>query len=206
MDLGSGTGILALAACRAGAARVYAIDHASILNVASMLARQNHFSDRIVFINADARSVDIPEPADVIVSECLGLMGIGGTMVPAVMDMGSRSLRPGGRVIPGQHVAVSGAGGVGVECRLRQRVDAKRAGRFRFLAAAGTGSTTTSTSRLCGAEDLIADAQTDVPARSAPAGLGWDRPCSRRVSRRARVGYTAYCGWFEADLSGGVLG
>ena len=34
IDLGTGTGILAMAAARAGAARVYAIDHASIVDSA----------------------------------------------------------------------------------------------------------------------------------------------------------------------------
>src|SRR5262249_44343274 len=91
VDVGTGSGILALAACRAGASRVYAVEHASIVRVAERVARRNHFADRIVFINDDARGVQIPEPVDVVVSECLGLMGLGGTMVPVAMDMVRRT-------------------------------------------------------------------------------------------------------------------
>jgi protein arginine N-methyltransferase 1 len=99
IDLGTGTGILALTAVRAGASRVYAVEYGSIIRVAQELAERND-GQRIVFAACDASSFQPPELADVLVSECLGLMGAGGTMIPIVAAMARRGLRPGGRVIP----------------------------------------------------------------------------------------------------------
>jgi protein arginine N-methyltransferase 1 len=107
-DLGTGTGILAFAACRAGAARVYAIEHGAIIHAARQLAQANGFADRIVFCAAHSSQVRLPEAVDVLVSECLGLMGIGGTMIAAVGDLARRALKPGGLVVPREvvvHVA-----------------------------------------------------------------------------------------------------
>lgn len=100
IDIGTGTGVLAIAACRAGASRVYAIEHASIIRLAKELAHRNGCGDSIVFVKQDARRLAIAEKADVIVSECFGLAGVGGTMIPIVTELAARHLRPGGTVIP----------------------------------------------------------------------------------------------------------
>src|SRR5471032_1272785 len=63
VDLGCGTGILGLLACRAGAARVYAIDSGSMLDVARRLARANGFADRIVHVPGHSTRVTLPERA-----------------------------------------------------------------------------------------------------------------------------------------------
>lgn len=47
-DIGTGTGIMALLACRAGARRVYAIEPDDIIQVARALAQDNGLADRIV--------------------------------------------------------------------------------------------------------------------------------------------------------------
>ena len=47
LDLGSGTGILGLLACRAGARRVYAIDHGGMAQPARAIAHANGLDDRI---------------------------------------------------------------------------------------------------------------------------------------------------------------
>src|SRR3954454_9887879 len=69
LDLASGTGILGLLACRAGAARVYAIEIGSIVEVARQIARDNGFGDRIVSIHDMAERASLPERVDLIVTD-----------------------------------------------------------------------------------------------------------------------------------------
>jgi len=47
LDLASGTGIMGLLACRAGAKRVYSIEEGSICLIAREVASANVYSDRI---------------------------------------------------------------------------------------------------------------------------------------------------------------
>jgi protein arginine N-methyltransferase 1 len=98
-DLGTGTGILAIAARRAGARAVWAIEHDPIVRVAAALARDNGV-DGITFLEQPSSAAVLPEPIDVLVSECMGPFAIGGTMIRAVTDLRARCLAPGGRVIP----------------------------------------------------------------------------------------------------------
>jgi type I protein arginine methyltransferase len=71
VDLGTGTGILAEWALRAGAARVYGIDfNRSMLDIAA--ARLAGFGDRFVAVPGLSFDLELPERADVIVSETLG--------------------------------------------------------------------------------------------------------------------------------------
>lgn len=99
VDLGTGTGVLALWAAQAGARRVYAIEPAPIIGIARRLAQDNEGGDRVVFIEADARQAELPEPADVLISECMGNFFITDDLAPVLRDA-RRLLRPGARVLP----------------------------------------------------------------------------------------------------------
>jgi protein arginine N-methyltransferase 1 len=99
-DIGTGTGILALVACRLGASRVYAIDTNDAVEVGRELARENGFEDRIVFIQKDARQVELPEPANIIVSDLRGPSPLCGEHLAIIADVRSRFLKPGGALIP----------------------------------------------------------------------------------------------------------
>jgi SAM-dependent methyltransferase len=98
-DLGTGTGILAALAARAGAARVYAVDASPIVRLARQMAADNGL-DNITFIEGDIATVDLPEPVDVAFSECLGNFAFGDAMFGALHTFRERSMRPGGRVGP----------------------------------------------------------------------------------------------------------
>jgi protein arginine N-methyltransferase 1 len=99
LDLGAGTGILALLACRAGAARVYAVENGGMIELARALARANGLSDRIQFIRAHSRDAELPEHADVLVGDLIGRMGFEAGVFEAYADV-RRWLKPGARVIP----------------------------------------------------------------------------------------------------------
>ena len=59
VDIGTGTGPLALPAVGAGATRVYAIERGEIIVLARQIARQNGLEDRISFIQGDSRHVEL---------------------------------------------------------------------------------------------------------------------------------------------------
>jgi len=99
VDVGTGTGIMAMAARQAGAAKVYAIERSQIINLAEQAAKANKLEDGIVFLRGDSARIDLPEKADVVVSECLGLMGLS-PMMPAVSRLARKSLKNGGKIIP----------------------------------------------------------------------------------------------------------
>jgi len=100
LDLGSGTGILALLACRAGAHRVYSIESSGIIQIAREIAQANGFNDRIVFVKGLSTRVTLPEPVDVIVGDQIGRMGFEAGLLDDLSDARERFLKPGGRLVP----------------------------------------------------------------------------------------------------------
>ena len=100
LDVGTGTGILALIACQAGARRVYAIEPDNIINVAKRLARTNGYADQIKFIQDVSTKVTLPEKVDVIVSDIRGILPMLGQSLVSIADARQRLLAPGGALIP----------------------------------------------------------------------------------------------------------
>jgi protein arginine N-methyltransferase 1 len=99
IDLGTGTGILAALAARRGAAKVYAIDHSSILTTARTLAAANHL-ERVEFISTHSTDFSLPERVDVILHEQMGDCLFDEAMVANVSDLRDRLLKPGGLILP----------------------------------------------------------------------------------------------------------
>jgi hypothetical protein len=96
-DVGTGTGILALMAVRAGAKRVHAIDASPIVRLVRQVAADNDLSDRLICHEADASTLMLDEPVDVIFSECLGNFAFGDGMFRALQAFSEHNLAPGGR-------------------------------------------------------------------------------------------------------------
>ena len=100
VDIGTGTGLLAYFACQAGAARVFAIEEGPIVDLARELAMVNRFADRVEFFNDLSYRVELPERADVLITETLWNFGVGEGMVGFLADARDRLLKPGARIIP----------------------------------------------------------------------------------------------------------
>jgi len=100
VDLGAGTGILGLLACRAGARRVYSIEEGGMIEVARQICRANGFDDRIVFVRGLSTNVDLPEKADVVVADQIGRFGFDAGIFEYFADARERFLRPAGRTMP----------------------------------------------------------------------------------------------------------
>ena len=102
IDMGTGTGILALFAAQAGASAVHAIEYASIVDRAKQIAAENGLADRITFHQGDAQELakTLEVKADVIVSEWLGYFVFSDGMWPAVVECRERCMNPGGVLVP----------------------------------------------------------------------------------------------------------
>ena len=100
VDIGAGTGIFSLLACRYGAARVHAIEPHDAIEVARTLAAANTYSDRITFHPTLSTQVQLDTKADVIVSDLRGVLPLFQHHVQAIVDARTRLLAPGGTLIP----------------------------------------------------------------------------------------------------------
>jgi protein arginine N-methyltransferase 1 len=100
LDIGTGTGVLALIACRLGAARVYAVEPDPAIEIARENAAANGFADRVHFFKELSTRVTLPERVDVVISDLRGILPFFGHHIPAVVDARERLLKPGGAMIP----------------------------------------------------------------------------------------------------------
>lgn len=100
LDLGSGTGLLALLAARAGARHVYAIEQSPIADVAQEMIAANGLNERITLLRGVSYEVELPERADVIMSETLGAWGADEGIATIMADAMARLATPGARRVP----------------------------------------------------------------------------------------------------------
>jgi SAM-dependent methyltransferase len=100
VDVGCGSGILSFFACEAGAARVYAIDRGGMAGIAQFLTRHLGYADRVTVLQDESTSVDLPERADVLVTETMGTLGLDENIVGSVIDARARLLRAGAAIVP----------------------------------------------------------------------------------------------------------
>jgi protein arginine N-methyltransferase 1 len=105
VDIGAGTGIFALLACRFGARRVYAIEPDDAIEVARQIAAANGYADRIEFIQNVSTQVTLPERADLIISDLSGVLPWFQQHIPSIADARRRLLVPGGVLIPARDTA-----------------------------------------------------------------------------------------------------
>jgi len=100
LDIGTGTGILSLFACQAGARRVYAIEAGRIIEAARAVCKQNGFDDRVVFMQELSTKVELPERADVLITETIGNFGLEESILGYVRDARQRLLKDDARILP----------------------------------------------------------------------------------------------------------
>jgi SAM-dependent methyltransferase len=102
LDIGTGSGVLAAAAAQAGAARVYAVEASDIADVAQAVFAANNVADRITIIRGWSTQIELPERADVLVSELIGNEPFGEHLLQTTMDARQRLLKPNARLVPNQ--------------------------------------------------------------------------------------------------------
>jgi type I protein arginine methyltransferase len=100
LDIGTGTGIHALMAARLGAKHVYAVEPADSVELAPEIARKNGLGDRITFMRGLSTQIEIPERADVVISDLHGTLPWYKQHIPTIVDARRRLMEAGGMLIP----------------------------------------------------------------------------------------------------------
>lgn len=110
LDIGAGSGLLALMAARAGAAEVVSCEqNPAMAATATQIVERNGYADRIRIVAKHSRDLeigtDLAGPADVIVSEIVSNNLLGENILGTMEDVVGRLAHPTTRVIP-SHGAV----------------------------------------------------------------------------------------------------
>ena len=100
LDIGTGSGVLAVAAARAGARRVYAVEASDIAEVAARVFAANGVADTVTLVPGWSRQIDLPEPADLLVAEIIGNEPLEEEILETTLDARRRLLKPDARLIP----------------------------------------------------------------------------------------------------------
>lgn len=100
LDIGSGSGVLACFACLAGAKHVYAIEQSAVIGLAKEISARNGLDDRITFINEWSLGCELPQLADVLVTETIGNSGFEEGILRWVGDAHRRLLKKDARLVP----------------------------------------------------------------------------------------------------------
>jgi protein arginine N-methyltransferase 1 len=96
LDVGTGSGILAIWSAQAGARKVYAVEATNMAEHARELARANDVADIVEVIQGSMEDVVLPEKVDVIISEWMGYFLLRESMFDSVICARDRWLKPDG--------------------------------------------------------------------------------------------------------------
>lgn len=101
VDVGAGSGILSLFAAQAGAKHVYAVEASEMADYASRLVAGNpSLGDRITVIKGKVEEVELPEKADILISEPMGTLLVNERMLETYIIARDRFLIPNGKMFP----------------------------------------------------------------------------------------------------------
>lgn len=101
LDIGTGLGVLAIAAARAGAAEVWAVDcDGEALEEATRRARRAKAEEKIRFVEGLSFDLDLPQRADILLCETVGSFAFDENILATIADAKRRLLRAAGHVIP----------------------------------------------------------------------------------------------------------
>jgi type I protein arginine methyltransferase len=101
LDIGTGTGVLAVAAAEAGARQVYAIEaNPETARFARALINGSEARERIKLIEGWSTKIHLPERCDVLVSEMIGDDPLDENILAMTDDAIARHLKPNPRLIP----------------------------------------------------------------------------------------------------------
>jgi len=100
LDVGTGSGVLAVWSAQAGARKVYAIEYTDMAKHARHLVKANKVDDIVEVIQSSVEELELPEKVDIIISEWMGYFLLRESMLDSVIKARDRFLAPGGHMFP----------------------------------------------------------------------------------------------------------
>ncbi|EQC27104.1 histone-arginine methyltransferase CARM1 [Saprolegnia diclina VS20] len=100
LDVGTGSGILAYFAIKAGAKRVYAVELSAMADCARKLLTDNGLADRIIVLRGKVEEVELPEKVDIVISEPMGFFLVHERMLESYVSGRIKWMKPGGLMFP----------------------------------------------------------------------------------------------------------
>ncbi|KAG5559904.1 hypothetical protein RHGRI_003262 [Rhododendron griersonianum] len=101
VDVGAGSGILSLFAAQAGAKHVYAVEASEMAEYAHKLIAGNpSLGERITVVKGKIEEVELPEKADILISEPMGTLLVNERMLETYVIARDRFLVPNGKMFP----------------------------------------------------------------------------------------------------------
>jgi len=100
MDLGTGTGILAIFCAKAGASRVYAVEASNLADWTELVMASNGLSGVVKVLKGRIEELVLPEKVDIIISEWMGLFLIFESMLESLLFARDNWLKPDGLMMP----------------------------------------------------------------------------------------------------------
>lgn len=105
LEIGTGSGLVAMMAARAGAGRVVTCEVLPLMaDVAREVVEKNGLSERIIVLTKKSTQLqvgaDLPERADVFVSELINIGMLSPNMIPVLQHARATLLKPDARIIP----------------------------------------------------------------------------------------------------------
>ena len=123
LEIGTGSGLLAMMAARAGAPKVTTCEmSAPLARIASKIIRKNGYADRVTVVEKKSTRLqvgpDLPEPADVLIAEVFDAGLLGEHFLPALEHARRNLLSENAVIIP----AAAKISAVLIECAQLRRV------------------------------------------------------------------------------------
>jgi len=199
LEIGTGTGILAMMAARAGAAHVFTCElEPAVALAARDVIAQNGLADRITVLSKRSTDIDLAElgeRADILVSETVSNDMLAEDPLPALEDAIARLVTPGGVVIPAR-------GRVRVALAHDARMETRRIGAI-------SGFDLSSFNRLASPFYQVGAASTHLELRSEAADLfdfdfqsggPWPEERSRVEVRAQGAAINGIVQWIALDM------
>ena len=100
MDIGCGTGILSLLACKFGARKVYAVEPDASIEIGRSCTSELGGGNRIEWIQQLSTDITLPEKVDLVVGDLHGTLPFFTRGIASLADARRRHLKPNGLLLP----------------------------------------------------------------------------------------------------------
>ncbi len=170
--------------------------------LAKRVIEQNKLQDRVEIIQGSSFDIELPELADVLISETMGHLGLDEGIITTLTDARQRLLKKEARLIP-QHIDIIAAPSKDDIVRRREVESwSQQHAELNFFPIVNEVLKRSYLRRVLDSELLAAPkhiAQIDLhKATSAPKKMA----ASFTINKPGPL--HAFCAWFKADLGGGI--